>query len=666
MSHILPRRRSLLEPLEPRQFFSATDFGTAGVPIRLSDAEAAYPTVRGQGQVIAVIDSGIDYTHPSLGGGFGPTKKVIGGYDFADNDADPMDEYGHGTEVAGILAGIPDPSGMGDYQGIAPDAKLVALKIDDSDPNTPVPDATIERALKWVVDHRVEFGITIVSISYGMGEFNVPTVSTVYGDELQQLHDAGVAVVAAAGNGGIATNFGINTPAADPNVISVGATDLNDNIYSQSKRGPDLSLLAPGEEVLSTLLGGGYGLLDGTSYSTPIVAGTLALMHNVDPNLSPADALSILRASGVKKFDGGPKSGTFSRQFYPRLDVLNALNLTKARKAGTQFEQSLVGKAGNQNAIVVDPQGVTHIVYYDAGTQSMAYATESTDGKWSTTQTIDTSLPFQGYYLSMALDSLGQPSVAYFDGTNGDLKFARYDGSIWNLTTIDSKNSVGAYPSLVFDRNNYPLVTYYRKTTGDLRAARLQADGTWALTTIDSKGDVGRSTAAAVDATGHVGVVYEDSTHGWLKYALLDPRTGDWANTVVDKKTHGIAYTALGYNTADGSPWVSYYDAFSANLKVAHFVNRGWIPQTVAAKGATGLFTTLFFADADQANVLYYDKTANELRLAEEEGGEWTTKLVQSNAGRFAASVVDPKNQVLRYTYYKADNPYVRFGERNI
>ncbi|MDB5327519.1 MAG: repeat-containing protein, partial [Phycisphaerales bacterium] len=141
---------------------------------------------------------------------------------------------------------------------------------------------------------------------------------------------------------------------------------------------------------------------------------------------------------------------------------------------------------------------------------------------------------------------------------------------------------------------------------------------------------------------------------------------GDWANTVVDKKTHGIAYTALGYNTADGSPWVSYYDAFTANLKVAHFANRDWSPQTVVSRGATGLFTSLFFADADQANVLYYDKTANELRLAEEEGGQWTTQLVQSSAGRFAASVIDPKNQVLRYTYYKADNPYVRFGERNI
>lgn len=643
---------------------AASDFGTAGDQIHFTNAATAYPTVTGQGQVIAVIDSGIDYTHPSLGGGFGPTKKVIAGYDFVDNDSDPMDIFGHGTEVAGIIAGSPGP-GSSSYQGIAPDAKLVALRI-DGDGNSPVPDSRIEQALQWVIQHRVEFGITVVNISYGQGQYFDPTVSTIYGDELQSLHDAGVTVVAAAGNDGIASNLGINSPAADPNVISVSSTDENDKLASFSKRGPLTSILAPGEGVLSTFLGGGYGLLDGTSYSTPIVAGAVALMHNVDSSLTPNDVLSILRASGVATFDGGPKSQTLSRQFYPRLDLLNALNLTKDRKPGTLFQQTIVGKAGNQNSIAIDKQGVTHFVYYDAPTQTMEYATRNSAGEWSQTMVVDNSLPFQGYYLSMALDSQGQPSVAYFDGTNGDLKFARFDGSIWNINTIDAKNSTGAYPTLVFDRNGYALITYYRKTSGDLRAARRDADGNWSITTIDAPGDVGRSTTAALAFNGSVGVAYEDSTHGWLKYALLDPRSNTWASTYVDKKTQGVAYMSLGYSPEDASPWISYYDAYPADLKVARFVNRGWTSSKVATRGATGLFTTLYFADADQANVVYYDKRADALYVSEESAGEWTTRLLQSSAGRFATAAVDRVNNVVRYTYYKADNPYVRFGERFI
>jgi subtilisin family serine protease len=665
MPQLPPYRPSLLEPLETRKLMAASDFGDAGTQIRFSEAETAYPTIKGQGQVIAVVDSGIDYTHPSLGGGFGPTKKVIGGYDFVDSDPDPMDTFGHGTEVAGIIAGSAAIDNSSDYQGIAPDAKLVALRI-DGDGQSPVPDSRIEQALQWVLQHRVEFGITVVNISYGQGEYSHPTVSTIYGDEVQSLHDSGVAIVAAAGNGGIATNFGINTPAADPNVISVSAVDENNNLASFSKRGPLTSILAPGEGVLTTFGFAGYGLVDGTSYSTPIVAGTIALMRNIDSSLTPTDALSILRASGTATFDGGPKSQMLTRQFYPRLDLLNALNLTKDRRPGTQFQQLIVGKTGNQNSIAIDKQGVTHFVYYDAPTQTMKYATRNSAGEWSQTMNIDNSLPFQGYYLSMALDSQGQPSVAYFDGTNGDLKFARFDGSIWNLTNIDSKNSTGAYPSLTFDRNGFALITYYRKTTGDLRAARQDATGNWAITTVDSTGDVGRSTTAALAPNGAVGVAYEDSTHGWLKYALLDPRAGTWANTVVDKKTLGVAYVALAYSTDDAAPWISYYDAYPADLKVAHFANRGWATQKVATRGATGLFTSLYFADADQPNVVYYDKRADALYVSEENAGQWTTSLLQSNAGRFATSAVDRNNNVVRYTYYTASTPYVKFGERFI
>src|SRR5437588_1224518 len=83
---------------------------------------------RGRGVTVAVIDTGIDYMHPALGGGFGPGYKVKGGFDFVDNDADPMDTFGHGTNVAGIIAADPFMVNGEQYSGIAPDASLVALR----------------------------------------------------------------------------------------------------------------------------------------------------------------------------------------------------------------------------------------------------------------------------------------------------------------------------------------------------------------------------------------------------------------------------------------------------------------------------------------------------------------------------------------------------------
>ena len=640
---------------------SAVGFGDAGTLIRYPQAVTAFPAATGAGQTVAVIDSGIDYTHPSLGGGFGPSFKVVGGYDFVDDDADPMDTFGHGTEVAGVIAA--KPAGGSSYQGIAPQAKLVALRVGrDADDN--VPDAKIEDALKWVIDHRVEFGITVVNISYGQGNFNEPTVSTVYGDEIVTLTDAGVAIVAASGNDGVVDGGGIESPAADPNVISVGSVNQDDSFSSFGQRGATLGLLAPGDDVLTTLLDASYGLVGGTSYSAPIVAGTAALMRNLDGSLTPADMLSILRASGTQKFDGGPKSLTnVTRRFYPRLDLVNALNLTAARKPGTVDAQALVGQYGNGSSIAVDPQGVTHLVYYDAPAQTMKYATRNTKGQWSNTQLIDNSLPQQGVYLSMALDNLGQPNVAYFDGQNGDLEFATYNGTVWNTQSVDVKNSTGAYPSLVFDRNGYALITYYRKTSGDLRAARRGVDGRFSLTTIASTGDVGRFTTAAVNAKGNVGVAFEDSTHGWLGYGQMDARTGVWGTTTVDKTTRGTAFLSMAFNPDSQMPYISYYDAYPADLKVAQFKNRGWQSEVVAARGATGLFTNLFFYN-DEPNVVFFDKRRNDLLLAVHDDA-WNVETLYNDGGRFATVAVDRTNGILRYAYF--DNAaYVRLGERSL
>jgi subtilisin family serine protease/photosystem II stability/assembly factor-like uncharacterized protein len=167
--------------------------------------------VQGGGETVAVLDTGIDYTHPDLGGGFGRGYKVVGGYDYVNNDADPMDDNGHGTHVAGIIAG------EGTRTGVAPKASLTAYKVLDSDGNgyESTVIAGLEAAVATDNPHRAD----VVNLSL--------TGPSTVGDPLEQACEdaihAGVVVVAAAGNDGPGEST-VGSPAEAPDVLAVGAS----------------------------------------------------------------------------------------------------------------------------------------------------------------------------------------------------------------------------------------------------------------------------------------------------------------------------------------------------------------------------------------------------------------------------------------------------------
>src|SRR5438552_479046 len=121
------------ESLESRVLLAQTAavyWGAVPQLIEQPQAIAAYPNITGAGESIAILDTGIDYNFPELGGGFGPGHKVVAGWNFVDHNGDPMDHDGHGTANAGIIAGSPYFYQGKQYQGLAPDANLIALKID--------------------------------------------------------------------------------------------------------------------------------------------------------------------------------------------------------------------------------------------------------------------------------------------------------------------------------------------------------------------------------------------------------------------------------------------------------------------------------------------------------------------------------------------------------
>jgi subtilisin family serine protease len=168
--------------------------------------------VTGHGMVVAIVDTGVDYMHPDLGGGFGEGFKVVGGYDFVDQDADPMDENGHGTHVAGIVAA------NGTVKGVAPDAQITAYRVLDEWGSGYLSDvvAGLEAAVSPTNPHRAQ----VVNLSLGgPGDGLTDPVSVA----AQNAVAAGVVVVAAAGNDGPAAQT-VGSPGAAPGVLTVGAS----------------------------------------------------------------------------------------------------------------------------------------------------------------------------------------------------------------------------------------------------------------------------------------------------------------------------------------------------------------------------------------------------------------------------------------------------------
>lgn len=246
--------------------------------------------ITGEGIDVAILDTGIDYTHPALGGCFGSGCRVVAGYDFVNLDADPMDDGVHGTHVAGIVgASGPVPS-YGVITGVAPGVRFHAYKVLDEFGGGMMSAvlAGLDRALDPDGDPLTNDAVHVVNMSLaGGGDADDPVSQAV--DELAQ---AGVVCVSASGNAG--RNFGIGSPGAAREGIAVGATAKQGSLATFSSRGPagpdyvlKPDVLAPGDQILSTAPGGGTAVLAGTSMSAPHVAGVVALLRQVHPTWSP-------------------------------------------------------------------------------------------------------------------------------------------------------------------------------------------------------------------------------------------------------------------------------------------------------------------------------------------------------------------------------------------
>jgi hypothetical protein len=253
--------------------------------------------VTGKNISIAIIDTGIDYNHQDLGGGFGDNFKVKGGYDFVNNDNDPVDDNGHGTHVAGIAAG----NGPG-LKGVAPDANLYAYKVLNSAGSGY--DSWILAAIERVVDPDQDPSTDdkhdVANMSLGRPIGDSDPVSEAVNNAVRN----GVTFVVSGGN---RSDYGtIGTPAVSADAITVAATDKYDSTAYFSSKGPTENnyfikpdVGAPGVKIYSSVIGNSYANYSGTSMATPHVTGAVALLLEKNPSWTPDIVKSALMGTAV-------------------------------------------------------------------------------------------------------------------------------------------------------------------------------------------------------------------------------------------------------------------------------------------------------------------------------------------------------------------------------
>jgi small basic protein len=369
------------------------------------ELEQQYSSLDGQGQTVVIIDSGIDTDHEFFGSDDnrdGISDRIIFSKTFGDGKANGEDVDGHGTHVAGIVASSDD-----DFTGVAPGADIISLKVFDT-----YGANLIEKALNWCIENAAAYSIDVINMSLGNSWFFQSDSSYYldyigYGDEFKTLSDLGVVCIASAGNSfagvrdratgeyidypvldgngvydyywaeaGTHSTQGVASPAAYPEVISVGATwggpdqhswgSFNSNngapnagsIVHFSQRDDELlDLFAIGGGITSAKMGGGETVMSGTSMAAPYVSGLVLLMQQLAEQelgrkLSPAEVKLIVNTQSNQNFDGDDED--YNQQnptnlYYNDASINNWLSHIKTLKNPLFHSVDLASSEGEHN-----------------------------------------------------------------------------------------------------------------------------------------------------------------------------------------------------------------------------------------------------------------------------------------------------------------------------
>jgi subtilisin family serine protease len=326
------------------------------------------------GVVVAVLDTGVRASHPDLAG------KVLAGRDFADDDPDPTDENGHGTAVAGLIGAV-SGNGTG-MASVAWKTSILPVRVlgrDGSGSHSDIADGIV-----WATDQ----GANVINMSLG-GTGSSATLQ----NAINYAWSKGVVIVAAAGNNGDSVPC---YPGACTNVVAVSATNSSDARTSWSNYGSYIDIAAPGATILTLSGTSGYESMDGTSFSSPLTAGVVALMRAANPSLSNANIVNALLANA----DDLGASGKDNDFGYGRVNARRAVAAVSGAASAVDAVAPTVtinspssgatvsGVAG-VNVSASDNAGVSRIELYIGGSLYAQSTSSSTTFSWNTANFLD-------------------------------------------------------------------------------------------------------------------------------------------------------------------------------------------------------------------------------------------------------------------------------------
>ncbi|MDD2401542.1 MAG: S8 family peptidase [Clostridia bacterium] len=266
---VKPINKPISKPI-PSQGSSKTGWG-----INRIGAPAVWNKLNKKRVRVGIIDTGIDYNHPDL------ANNIKGGISTLDEHHQFMDDYGHGTHVAGIIGS------SGNMIGINPYVDIYAVKAFDKKGKGNLSD--IIEGLDWLLRRQVD----VINMSFSTEETN----DTFY-RVIEKVYASGIVMVGAAGNDGKKNS--VNYPARFSHVLAVSATDRNDNLASFSSTGPEINFCAPGLDIPSAWIGGGYEEKSGTSFAAPHITGTVVDIINYFGSLNPSEIRNIMVQNAVR------------------------------------------------------------------------------------------------------------------------------------------------------------------------------------------------------------------------------------------------------------------------------------------------------------------------------------------------------------------------------
>ncbi|ASJ05222.1 S8 family serine peptidase [Thermococcus barossii] len=489
----------------------------------------------GSGITIAVIDTGIDASHPDLQG------KVIGWMDYVNGRSSPYDDNGHGTHVASIAAGTGAASN-GKYKGMAPGAKLVGIKVLGADGSGSISD--IIAGVDWAVQNKDKYGIRVINLSLGSSQSSDGTDSL--SQAVNNAWDAGIVVCVAAGNSG-PDKYTVGSPAAASKVITVGAVDKYDVITDFSSRGPTADnrlkpeVVAPGNWIIAARASGTsmgqpineyYTAAPGTSMATPHVAGIAALLLQAHPSWSPDKVkTALIETADIVKPDeivdiayGAGRVNAYKAAYYDSLSKLVFTGYVADR--GSQTHQFTVSGASF----------LTATLYWDNGGSDIDLYLYDPNGNQ-----VDYS--YTAYY--------GFEKVGYYNPTSGtwSLKVVSYSGSAnYQVDVVSdgslSESSGGGGTQPTVDEKTFTGYVHEYNDKSDSFTMTVNSGAT------KITGDLVFDTSAhdldlyLYDPNGNL-VDRSESYNSNEHVEYSNPAPGDWTFLVYAYSTYGWAYYTL-------------------------------------------------------------------------------------------------------------------------